>query len=145
MKIQNVPLLPLEVCCTKDRSITLWATAGVGVKKMAAVAFLSGVLWSPPSSGQEWIHDEAQWGSPDAPFLLSNSTLYIDGSFASAREVQIGDSVAAIHVKGDTGLQLSGVVSSVDGSTAGLEKWGAGSLRLLPRGGASFRISSRRS
>ncbi len=130
MTIQNVSQLPLDVCCVKCRSATLWAAAGAFLKKMAAVAFLSGVLWSPPSLGQEWIYDEAQWGSPDAPFLLSDDTLYIGGSFDSAREVELGDRVAAIHVADGTRLHLSGLVSSFDGSTAGLEKVGTGALAL---------------
>lgn len=136
MTIRNVSLLPLDVCCVKVAG-SKWVAAGGGVKTMAAVAFLSGVLWSPPSAQAElvnnepeWIYSEAQWGQPSAPFLLSRNILYTAGTFDSGREVRIGDTVAGIHVLGGTRLHLSGVVSSQGSSTAGLEKLGAGTLAL---------------
>lgn len=89
---------------------------------------MSGAAWAQPAV--EWIYNEAQWGSPDAPFLFSGDTLYTAGSFESGRQVLVGHTPASIHVLGDTRLHLSGVISNQESGLSGLEKFGAGTLAL---------------
>ena len=85
---------------------------------------MAGAAWAQPAV--EWIYNEAQWGSPDAPFLFSGDTLYTAGSFESGRQVLVGHTPASIHVLGDTRLHLSGVISNQESGLSGLEKFGAG-------------------
>ncbi|UHL63216.1 autotransporter domain-containing protein [Paralcaligenes sp. KSB-10] len=90
---------------------------------------LSAVLWSPPPDGWEIIENEAQWGSPDAPFVFSGGALHVGGSFQSNREVRIGER-AVINTLADTALHLNGPIGNVWPSREGLAKLGAGTLVL---------------
>lgn len=90
---------------------------------------LSLALWSPPPETIRWIHEEAQLGPPNAPFVFSGDTLYTAGSFASGRSFLI-DQQAHVHTAGGTVLKLEGGISNRDGSRQGLVKRGAGTLVL---------------
>ncbi|WP_158215196.1 autotransporter domain-containing protein [Candidimonas nitroreducens] len=93
---------------------------------------LSVVLWSPPpalAAGSDVIYDEAQWGSPDAPFVFLGDTLRIGGSFESSRPLLIGEQ-ARIDVLEGAELRLSGSIANDGGSRLGLAKLGAGVLEL---------------
>ncbi|HWL28620.1 MAG TPA: autotransporter domain-containing protein [Burkholderiaceae bacterium] len=87
------------------------------------------VMWSPPPPDTTWIMNEAQWGLPSAPFVFSGDTLFIGGSFESARPVLI-DRQARIHTAPDTRFHLSGTIDRQGTSGAGLVKDGAGTLVL---------------
>ncbi|MBV6304470.1 autotransporter domain-containing protein [Candidimonas humi] len=93
---------------------------------------LSRVLWSPPpalAAGSDVIYDEAQWGSPDAPFVFLGDTLRIGGSFESGRPILIGEQ-ARIDVLEGAELRLGGPIANDGGSREGLMKLGAGTLEL---------------
>jgi len=93
---------------------------------------LSVVLWSPPpavAAGGDVIYDEAQWGSPDAPFVFMGDTLRVGGSFESGRQILIGEQ-ARIDVLDGAVLRLSGSIGNDGGSRQGLVKLGAGMLEL---------------
>jgi subtilase-type serine protease len=90
---------------------------------------LSLALWSPPPGDVRWIHDEAQLGPPNAPFVFSGDTLYSAASFTSTRPFFI-DSQAYVHTARDTVFRLGGPVSNLDASRQGLVKRGAGTLVL---------------
>jgi outer membrane autotransporter protein len=88
------------------------------------------IMWSPPPPDAPWIMNEAQWGLPSAPFVFSGDTLFIGGSFKSARPISIKDQ-ARIHTAPDVRFHLSGVIAAESmSSTAGLVKDGAGTLVL---------------
>ncbi|NYT63492.1 autotransporter domain-containing protein [Alcaligenaceae bacterium] len=89
---------------------------------------MAGPAWAQLDT--DWIYNEAQWGSPDAPFVFSGSTLYTAGTFESGRQVLIGDSAAEIHVQEGTRLHLSGVISNAEAGMFGLQKFGPGTLAL---------------
>lgn len=90
---------------------------------------LSLALWSPPPGDIRWIHDEAQLGPPDAPFVFSGDTLYSAASFTSTRPFLI-DQQADVHTAGDTVFRLEGPVSNLGASRQGLVKRGTGTLVL---------------
>lgn len=93
---------------------------------------LSVVLWSPPpasAAAGDVIYDEAQWGSPDAPFVFLGDTLRVGGSFESGRQLLIGEQ-ARIDVREGAKLHLSGAISNDGGSRQGLVKLGGGTLEL---------------
>lgn len=90
---------------------------------------LSRLMWSPPPPDAPWIYNEAQWGLPSAPFVFTGDTLYVGGSFESARPVFIGFQ-ARFHTAADTRLHLSGVIDAHEGSAGGLVKEGPGTLVL---------------
>lgn len=93
---------------------------------------LSLALWAPPPGDNRWIHDEAQLGPPDAPFVFSGVTLYTQGSIASSRPILI-DQQAWIHTDGGATLRLEGALSNLGASRQGLVKRGAGTLTLSGR------------
>jgi subtilase-type serine protease len=90
---------------------------------------LSLALWSPPPGDIRWIHDEAQLGPPDAPFVFSGDTLYSAASFTSTRPFLI-DQQAHVHTAGDTVFRLDGPISNLGASRQGLVKRGTGTLVL---------------
>lgn len=88
----------------------------------------SPVLWKPPDSSRI-ITDEAQWGSPGAPFLFLGGVLHAGGSFRSDREFRIGEP-ALINVHANARLHVAGAIRNDGRSNAALIKLGAGDLKL---------------
>src|SRR3546814_3277661 len=86
------------------------------------------VLLQPPNSAGI-IVDGAQWGSPVLSFVFDGGVLNAGASFGSEREFRI-DKRAVINTHGGAVLHLSGQITSLDGSSQGLAKLGAGTLRL---------------
>src|SRR3546814_10593521 len=86
------------------------------------------VLLQPPNSAGI-IVDGAQWGSPVLSFVFDGGVLNAGASFGSEREFRI-DKRAVINTHGGAVLHLSGKITSLDGSSQGLAKLGAGTLRL---------------
>lgn len=127
---------PLEVCCMKNVLAHQSRDIRRGVKRVLGAALwvaalcsgLAGSAWAQQDPA--WIYNEAQWGSPNAPFLFSGNTLYTAGTFESGRQVLIGPSLANIHVLGGTSLHLTGTISNQESGISGLQKFGAGTLVL---------------
>src|SRR5690606_23459957 len=90
---------------------------------------MSLALWSPPPANTHWIHNEAQLGSPNVPFVFSGDGLYTAASFESTRAFHI-DKQAVIYTDANTEVHVSGPVSSVAGSSQSLAKYGNGTLAL---------------
>jgi len=98
------------------------------VEAMHTLSDDGSILWQPPNSS-EMIVDEAQWGSPVAPFVFQGGVLHVGGSFRTRREFRV-DGPAVINTHDEAVLHISGPVGSQGGSSQGLVKLGAGTLRL---------------
>ena len=93
---------------------------------------LSLALWAPPPGDPLWIHNEAQLGLPDAPFIFAGEPLYTAGTFDTARPIHISQQ-AHIHTLAGTTLTLSGDIANTGDARAGLVKDGLGTLVLSGR------------
>lgn len=75
------------------------------------------------------IQNEAQLGSPDAPFVFQGETLQVADSLVTSRHFVINHP-ARFHIPDNATLTLNGPITPQPGSEWGLEKDGPGTLAL---------------